>query len=346
MPASPSHGPRRTVRALGGALAVFVIAAACSGGSGDDAPNGAANDPADAAGTSAADTTVATARSTTTAVSIPEVIISVAGPEEVVLDQSESNCDGLARPDLPVRALRTGDQVALTLPHEVNHRLVGTGFDDLTLSCDPILGSTYDHDPSAHAHHEWLAAVYTEDADTVHGVVHNEFHGYESELADSRRALRDGEDDGDWRYLARSGATVSPMVPVDDRLGGGGFSGGGLCAVEFWGAHPDVGCEAVSRWTSDRDGQLVIDVDANKVGVGGDGVIVDVRIDDAAVWQTTLTDDEASTSIRLTEDVAVGSTIDVGVAAGGGSAFDATEIRTIITPDGVRCTVETWDCQM
>ena len=281
-------------------------------------------------------TTPATTPSTTP---IPAVEIAVVGAEEVVFDYSEANCDGSARPDLPVRALRTDEQLSLTLPHTTNHRLVGSSFDDLTLSCEPIHRSAYDHDPAVHAHHEWLASLYTVDGVTVHGVVHNEFHGYAAELADSRRAQLDGEDPGDWQYLARSGGSRVPMT-----AGESGFTAGGLCLVDFWGAHPDVGCDAVSRWTSDRDGQLVVEVEATKTGVGGDGVLVDVRIDGTVVWEASLTDDAPTTTVELTPDVVVGSTIDVGVAAAGTATFDATELRTVITPDGVRCTADTWSC--
>jgi len=328
-------------------LALF--ASACGGGSGpnddaagadDERPASESPDGSDVSTTAAPTIAPTTTAPTTTAVPIPEVTISIAGEEEIVFDYSESNCDGMARPDLPVRALRSAEQLSITLPHTINHRLIGTTFDDLSLSCEPILSSTYDHDPAAHAHHEWLGAVYTDDGVTVHGVVHNEFHGYESELADSRRALLTSADPGDWQYLARSGTSTTPMSPLEQ-----GFGAGGLCMIDFWGAHPDVGCDAVSRWTSDRDGELVIDLDATKVGVGGDGVVVDIRIDGIVVWEATLTDAEATTAARITEPVTTGSTIDIGVAAAGSSTFDATELRAVITPDGVRCTTGTWPCQ-
>lgn len=333
-------------------LSLAVVTAACGGGSDsrDDQPAAATTAPARVGPTTTAGSPATTSQPAsatpvatippTTEAPIPEVVIAVAGEEEVVFDYSEASCDGLARPDLPVRAMRTGDQISMTLAHTTNHRLVGNSFDDLALSCDPILRSSYDHDPAAHAHHEWLAATYTDGDGTVHGVVHNEFHGYESELADSRRALLTFEDPGDWEYLARTAdGSATPMTPAAS-----GYGADGLCAVDFWGAHPDVGCEAVSRWTSDRDGELVIDIETTKVGVGGDGVTVDIRIDGAVVWQAELSDGDPSTSVRLTENVRTGSTIDVGVAANGTSSFDATEIRTVITPDGVRCTADNRSC--
>lgn len=333
-------------------LVAFAVAtAACSSGSdpGDDLADLAGSAPTTEAPVGSTTTevpgttsppTAATTAPTTTEAPIPEVVVTVAGEEEVVFDYSEANCEGLARPDLSVRATRTGDEISMTLAHTSNYRLVGNTFDSLVLSCDPVLRSSYDHDPAVHAHHEWLAATYVDGDGTVHGVVHNEFHGYESELADSRRALLTFEDPGDWKYLARTAAgSATPMTPAAS-----GFGADGLCTVDFWGAHPDVDCEAVSRWTSDRDGGLVIDVETTKVGVGGDGVTIDVRIDGAVVWQAELSDGEPSASVRLTESVRTGSTIDVGVATNGTSSFDATEIRTVITPDGVRCTADIRSC--
>lgn len=327
------HRPQARSRVAALGLVVALVAAACGG---DDTPS-----DSEAVVSPAVEDETVTPTASPAAEPLPDIAVRVSGQEEIVFDYSEANCDRLARPDLPTRALRTGDQVSMTLAHTTNHRLVGSGFDDLVVSCEATMRSAYDHDPAAHAHHEWLAAVYTEDGQTVHGVVHNEFHGYASELADSRRALLDGEDPGDWIYLARSETATAAMTPTET-----GYGGGGLCSVEFWGAHPDVGCDAVSRWTSDRESTLVIDLDATKVGVGGDGVLVDVRIDGERVWEATLTDAEPATSVQLSPEVAVGSTIDIGVSAGGDASFDATELQTVITPDGARCTGDVWACTM
>jgi hypothetical protein len=220
--------------------------------------------------------------------------------------------------------------------------MLGADFDSLAIDCAPILSSAYDHDPAAHAHHEWLAAVAV-DGSTVHAVIHNEYHGYEAELADNRRDLLRFDDPPGWEALARSGdGATAPMGAAAS-----GFSAGGLCSIDFWGGHPDVGCDAVTRWVSDRDGELVVDLVTNKTGVGGDGVLVDLRIDETVAWEVTLTDADPTQSTSLTVPVSVGSTIDLGVNAIGESSFDATEMRMVITPDGDRCTsAETWPCQL
>lgn len=321
-------------------LAVALLAAAC-GGSSDDAASTA--NPSEVATTSSPATTAPTTSTptTTTEPPLPEVIIEIAGEQEVVFDYSESPCGTSARPDLPARAFRVDDTVSLVLPHEVNHRMVGPDFDALVPDCTPILTSMLDNDPAAHAHHEWIAAVFVED-DAIHAVVHNEFHGHSAELADTRRDLLDFAAPAAWQFLGRrADGSTTAMSPAAS-----GFSAGGLCSVDFWGAHPDIGCDAVSRWTSDRDGELVLDVSAVKAGVGGDGVVVDARVDGEVVWEVTLADGDPAQTTSLTVPVDVGSTIDFGVNAIGGSSFDATEMRMVITPDGDRCTADDFSCQL
>lgn len=328
------------------AVAVFtILAAACSGSSEVVAESTRTSvDPSTTAvapTTTLADTPDVTVP--TTVEGPPSIAVEVVGEEEVVFDYSETNCDLQARPDLPARAYRTGDQVSVLLSHTTTHRLTGPDFETLTLDCSPVFQSAFDHDPAAHAHHEWMAAVYTLDGETVHGVVHNEYHGYEADLADSRRALLNPDQDtSDWKYFDRDrNGNTTPMTPAE-----GGFSNGGLCSVGFWGAHPDAGCDAVSRWTSDRAGQIGLDVESKKVGLGGDGVLVDVRVDGIAVWTAELTDDAATSDAQLMLDVAVGSTIDIGVSANANASFDATEVRSFIYEE-LRCTSDdTWPCQL
>lgn len=106
----------------------------------------------------------------------PAVII--ADTPEVVFDWSSDRCYDDQIPDLPVRAYRdkTG-QVNLILSHTAAHRMRGDDFDSLTLDCTVIAGSRKDPTVDSFANYEWIAAVYTEDGETVHALVHNEFQG-------------------------------------------------------------------------------------------------------------------------------------------------------------------------
>ena len=321
-------------------LTFALVGAACGGGGGDDGGTTEPTSTTTVPTTTAAPTTTQATTTTTTEPPLPEITVRITGEEEIVFDYSESPCGTAARPDLPARAFRTGGMVSLVLPHEIDHRMTGADFDSLVISCDPIMTAAFDHDPAAHAHHEWIGATYVVDG-VVHAVIHNEYHGYEAELADTRRDILNPLAGSGWQYLARRVGGTAEMTPAAS-----GFTGGGLCTIDFWGAHPDPGCDAVSRWTSDRDGELVVDLDATKVGVGGDGVIVDLRVDGAVVWEETLVDGADTVSDRMTVTVSTGSTIDFGVNAIGDSSFDATEMRMVVTPDGERCTLDIWSCQL
>lgn len=327
-----------------------VIAAACGGSSAE---------PAATSTTHRADTTVPATSSSvdtappssteapgTTTTSVPEpppvVVVDVIGDEEVVFDYSEQACGAYQRPDLPARAFRSAHgstNIILSAPS--NTRLVGPSLDEVELTCEIIRPSSYDHDPAAHAHFEWIAAVYTDDGETVHAVIHNEYHGYEAALADSRRALLNDYGDQGWSYLARTGAALVEMTPAES----GYRRGDSLCLVDFWGAHPDVGCDAVRRYTAPADGRYVIDVSASRGATGGDGVAVTVERGDETLLSEPLDDANPAVEQRLDLELTAGETIDFVVAAGADSSFDATDFTVVITPNGEVCTGDTWDCQ-
>lgn len=266
------------------------------------------------------------------------------GDEEVVFDYSEQACGDFQRPDLPARAFRSADgSTSIIMSAHDNTRLVGPSLDEVSLSCEIIRPSSYDHDPAAHAHFEWIAGVYTDDGQTVHAVIHNEYHGYEAALADSRRALLNDYGDQGWTYLARTGAGTIEMTPAES----GYRHADTLCIVDFWGAHPDVGCDAVRRYTAPADGTYVVDVSAQRTATGGDGVTVTVTVerDDAVLLMALIDDTNTAVERRLDVDMVAGDTIDFVVAAGADPSFDGTEFRVVITPDGDVCDGEGFDCQ-
>ena len=264
------------------------------------------------------------------------------GDEEVVFDYSEQACGDFQRPDLPARAYRSADgSTSIIMAAPANTRLVGPSLDEVSPSCEIIRSSSYDHDPAAHAHFEWIAAVYTDDGQTVHAVIHNEYHGYEAALADSRRALLNDYGDQGWSYLARTGAGTVEMTAAES----GYRYADTLCIVDFWGAHPDVGCDAVRRYTAPADGTYVVDVSAKRTATGGDGVTVTVEGDDAVLLSALIDDTNTAVEQRLDVDMVSGDTIDFVVAAGADSSFDGTEFEVVITPDGEVCEGDTWGCQ-
>lgn len=82
-------------------------------------------------------------------------------------------------PDLPARAFRDADgQIELITGSPSNYRLIGTDFNDLTLSCSPILRSPQQSNPSLFSDFNWIGATYTADSRTVYALVHQEYHGW------------------------------------------------------------------------------------------------------------------------------------------------------------------------
>jgi hypothetical protein len=119
----------------------------------------------------------------------PDTVLEVTGPEEVVFDWTTDQCEPEHIPDIAPRAFRSPDgQVNLTIGHWSTWRMVGPSLDELASDCSgPLLTSGYDPDPAAFDDSAWLAAVYTVDGETYHGIVHNEYRG------DTHGAARPGQ---------------------------------------------------------------------------------------------------------------------------------------------------------
>lgn len=123
---------------------------------------------------------------TPTASPEPEPRLAIAGPEEMVFDWTTDACEPEDIPDLPARAFRdAGRQVHLVSAHIRNRAHIGANLNDVVHTCDVILESGRDADPAMFNDNEWIAAVYTEDGETVYAVVHHEYHGWEHDACTS-----------------------------------------------------------------------------------------------------------------------------------------------------------------
>ncbi|MBT3824079.1 MAG: T9SS type A sorting domain-containing protein [Candidatus Marinimicrobia bacterium] len=110
--------------------------------------------------------------------------VTLIGSEETVFDWESDSCEWDNTPDTPPRAWRGEDgNISLTIGHYVTYRMIGPDFNSLSIDCSaPISQSDYNEsEPAQHNDHEWLSSTYTEDGITVHGIVHNEYHGFTSE---------------------------------------------------------------------------------------------------------------------------------------------------------------------
>jgi hypothetical protein len=158
------------------AVALAVMAAACSDTTGDSTST-----TGESAATSQPPTTQAEATTTTEGTPEPLLLprVEITGPEEVVWDWSEQQCEPENIPDIAARAFRDGDgQVQMILGHYVNYRMIGPSFDELVTDCSgPILRSDFDPDHTRFDDSEWIGSPYTVDGVTVYAVVHNEYRG-------------------------------------------------------------------------------------------------------------------------------------------------------------------------
>lgn len=319
-------------------LILFVLGvAACSGG--ESAPG--STTPASSSTTAAAisSTTTTTTAATTTTVAGPlDVEVTVLGPEEVVFDWSEDACGPDTHPDLPTLVYRGADGgLNLILSSPSIHRMVGPDFDSLVVDCDPIRLSAEDPDPAAFRFREWMGSLWTEDGETVHAVIHNEYHGDEGSLAASWRDFSDSQGTDGWTYLREdsSGHTEMGWSGEDWR------SGASNCLVAWWGAHPDAGCRAVRRWTAQEGGEHSFFVTAADAGIGGgDGVEIGLGHNGADIWTRVIEEgDEVGVAVNLDLVLAEGDTIDFWVDARDDASFDATNFRIEINRGERPCTV-------
>ncbi|NOH13431.1 MAG: hypothetical protein HND51_17475 [Chloroflexi bacterium] len=117
-----------------------------------------------------------------------DISINVTGEEELVFDWTTDRCEPDHIPDIATRAFRDADgMVQLWIGHYVNYRMIGPDLNNLESDCTVLMNSDYDPDPSQFNDSEWLAALYTEDGETIYAIMHNEYRG------DTHTATRPGQ---------------------------------------------------------------------------------------------------------------------------------------------------------
>ncbi len=292
-------------------------------------------------------TTTAPASATTTTTEAPfSPSAAVTGPEEAVFTWQTDRCEVDQRPDLPARAFRSADgTISIVLSSPTDFRMVGPDFDSLQPDCSPIRTSAADSDPGHYRFQEWIGALYTEDGRTIHAIIHDEFHGDEASFASSTRDFGDTQGDGGWSYVGRTPSGESGLEFVD----GEWHTTGSLCLVAAWGAHPDLDCRAIRRWTVPESGEFTVAIHASDLGVGGgNGVVVGADQNGTLLWNAIIGEGDTvgvDTVLQVTAEA--GDRLDFWVEAKGDSSFDATGYTIEIDRGPRPCTVGVRDsCMM
>jgi len=99
------------------------------------------------------------------------------GPEEVIFRWRDDRCEDLDIPDSGARAIRRRGEIVLVYGSAPrNYFSYGPDFDRLTRSCTPVLISPDDWTAESFRNQWWVVSVYSDDGDTIHALVHNEYH--------------------------------------------------------------------------------------------------------------------------------------------------------------------------
>ena len=103
-------------------------------------------------------------------------ILLPAGPEEVVFNPKTDACDGYDVPDVPTRAYRDAEgNVRMFTLHFENRALIGKSITALKIDCRIVFRGGWNADPAAFDDKSWIAATWTPDGKTVHGLIHHEY---------------------------------------------------------------------------------------------------------------------------------------------------------------------------
>jgi len=107
----------------------------------------------------------------------PGLVTVALGTAERVMQYRLESCEEYDLPDVQARAFRRADGTLVLVSGNapLNYWMAGSGFDDLTRVCQPVLESGDDPEADTFDNQEWITSVYREGG-VVHALVHNEYH--------------------------------------------------------------------------------------------------------------------------------------------------------------------------
>lgn len=117
---------------------------------------------------------------------------------------SPGSCDDFDLPDAPARAWRDGTgQVHLAASWATSRFSRGPDLGSVTHSCDVVFNSSMSGQNSLFADHEWILAPWMlDDNQTVMGIAHQEYHGFEHDNCS----------------ICKPGHRTSGCVPASDKV--------------------------------------------------------------------------------------------------------------------------------
>jgi hypothetical protein len=106
-------------------------------------------------------------------------IATPTGPEERVFDWSTMACESLDIPDSSANAFRdSSGRVQLIASHYSTRRMIGPSLTNMRRDCKVLMRSQFNPDPATFEDREWVGAPYTEDGETIYGLLSNEHEGW------------------------------------------------------------------------------------------------------------------------------------------------------------------------
>ncbi len=115
------------------------------------------------------------------AVAVAQVSVEL-GPEETVMAWNDGERCGMEDiPDQPARIFADASgRVHLLAGHFELYQSTGDNLKAVARTCSaPVFSSHHNADPRAYDDMEWLWSIYTLDGQTIYGLVHDEYHGWE-----------------------------------------------------------------------------------------------------------------------------------------------------------------------
>jgi len=100
------------------------------------------------------------------------------GAEEIVFDYDVDRCELEDLVDLSVSAVRTSNGIVFSSGNDPKSYFhFGPDFNNLERDCDtPVHTSGDDWEADSFHNREWISKIYSEDGNTIYGLVHNEYH--------------------------------------------------------------------------------------------------------------------------------------------------------------------------